>query len=402
MPKPETTDHSPETTVKGWISGLEEIDPPSSAPKEAAASETVKEPDGQTDTRRAGNDDGVGKAPAASAPAKEPAPPPADAKPDEAKPADDLGEDKWPRSAQEWKKFKEARKQAIEEREQKIAGLNTSLDELKKKISETPATSPELDTLRKERDELSDRLRTVDVERHPKFKAYFDAKLNTQVELAKRIVGPEHAEAAARLMGLPEGEYKNAQIEELMVNMTPLQQSRFGSVLNSVAEVEAERQSEIAKGRENYDRMVEEQKGAQAERAKAVDKAFNDAALKAQDTKEGNFLFQKREGDHDWNRQVEERLSLAKNLLMGKGVTQEQVIAASFYAAATPALLAGYDALHAENEALKQQVAELSKAAPTLQSTEHSSEAAAQTVPVRVGSRPDEVIRGWVKGLQEE
>jgi hypothetical protein len=345
-------------------------------------------------------DDVVGKpAPAAPTPSDKP---PELPKPDDTKVTDELPEDKWPRTAQEWKKFKQARRIDIEEREGKIKTLETELTEVRKKITDSTAASPELDTLRKERDELSDRLRILDVERHPKFKSYFETKVKSQVELAKRIVGTEQGESAAKLLTLPDSDYKTQQIEELMLNLTPLQQSRFGGVLNALSEIESERESEIAKGRENYDKMTSEQQSAQQQKVAAVEKQFNDIALRAQDLKDGHAIYQKREGNHEWNSAVEKRLETARNLFFGKNVKVEQVAAAALAAAAMPAILTGYQELQKEAESLKAQIAELCKSSPALGAGTSPSTATSPRHEIRKGTRPDEAISGWVKSLTAE
>lgn len=392
---PITVSTNPADAVKGWMSALETIDAPEATPQPATA-EPQKEPDGTNDTQQPADHVAVGKP--TPAPAPKPAPDPAPRPVEPPKPVDELPEDKWPRTAQEWKKFKEIKARDIKERDEKIKAIEAERDEIKKKISETPV-SPELESLKKERDELSERLRILDVERHPKFTAYFQNRTQTQVDLAKRIVGPEYAEKAAKLLSLPDGQYKDSQIEEMLLNLSPLQQSRFGSVLNSLADIEAERQSEIKRSRENYDKMTAEQTAAREQQMKGIEKAFNDAALKVQDT---NPVFKKREGDHAWNTEVEKRLEMARNLFFGKGVKPEQVIQASLDAAALPSILSGYEAMYNENERLKAQVAELSKASPTIQSHSQPSDGSPQPVPVKVGMRPDDVTRAWVKSVTAE
>lgn len=188
----------------------------------------------------------------------------------------------------------------------------------------------------------------------------------------------------------------------MMLNLTPLQQSRFGGVLNALAETESERQTEIAKGRENYEKMVEEQKSVQQQRVQTIEKSFNEIVLKAQESKDGRVAYQKRDGDNEWNAAVEKRLEVARNLFFGKNVTTEQVISASLDAASLPAVLTEYDALHKENETLKAQIKALSKSSPSIGAGSSPETAQQQRPQLRVGMRPDEAISGWVKGLMAD
>jgi len=381
---------SPADSVKGWMAALDPVDPPAPTPEPAAP----KEPDGQTPPPKPSADAPVVEKPTAKPDADTaPTPPDAPAKPD----ADD--ETKWPRTAQQWKEFKKARAEEVQKRDEEIKALKAERDEIKKKITEAPAASPELEALKKDRDELSERLRILDVERHPKFAAYFQNKTQAQIDLAKRIVGTEYADTAAKLLTLPEGQFKDQQIEEMLVNLTPLQQSRFGSVLNALADIESERQGEIKRSRDNFEKMTAEQTAAREGQVKALEKAFNEAAVKAQ---ESNPVFKKRDGDHAWNTEVEKRLETARNLFFGKGMTPERVIQAALDASALPAILTGYEAMYNENERLKSQIAELSKASPAIQSRERQGDGSPQPVPIKQGMRPDEITKAWVRSVTAE
>jgi hypothetical protein len=387
-----TISANPAESVKGWMAGLDLVDPP----VPAAAPAEPKEPDDQTNDPKPSVDVPVGNS--AATPTTKPAVD-AVAKPiDAAKLSEGDEESKWPRTAQQWKEFKKARSEEVQKRDDEIKALKTERDDIKKKITDTPA-SPELDSLKKERDDLSERLRILDVERHPKFTAYFKNKIDTQVDLAKRIVGTEYAETAAKLLALPDGQYKDAQIEEMLINLSPLQQSRFGSVLNSMSEIEGERQSEITRSKENFDKLKSDQAAAREQQSKGIEKAFNEAAIKAQ---ESNPVFKKREGDHAWNTEVEKRLETARNLFFGKGVKSEQVIQASLDAASLPAILTGYEAMYKENERLKSQISELSKASPSIQSRETSSDGSPKPVAIKVGMRPNEATNAWVRSVTAE
>src|SRR5439155_855272 len=120
--------------------------------------------------------------------------------------------------------------------------------------------------------------------------AYYDGKLNSQVELAKRIVGPDKAEAVSALLKLPESDYRNAKVEELMAELTPVAGNRLGSILNAVDELRAEREGEVARAREDYEKAVgkqaQEVQAAQAA-AKAQGQALFERALKEAQAADG-------------------------------------------------------------------------------------------------------------------
>lgn len=379
-----------------WLKDLPALteEPSGQTSPSAAPTEKGKENDGQADADGTDSDapaPEVGAGDKGAAPKTEKVAEPAKAKA-EAEPI----EEKWPRSAQQWKQFKEARAKELSERDATIAALKAEVEGAKKKSTEPTAPPPELDALKKERDEYSNRLRLLDVERHPKFQAYYTGKVNAQVEMAKRIVGPDKADAAAKIVTLPESAYRDAQVEELMLDLTPLQQSRLAGVLNAVSEIEADKQSEISKARENYDKMLSEQKTEQESRQAKIQQQFKETALKIQ---ESNPVFQKRQDDAEWNKAVEDRIAQAERLFFGKDTKVEDVMQAAFNAAALPAILTSFEAMHAENEQLKKQVEELSQSSPKISSASETERGGPQAVPIKVGMRPQDATAAWVKSV---
>lgn len=366
-------------------------------------------------------------APAAIAPATppppepkapEPAAPPAPEPPklavtapaEPAKPAAEDDESKWPRSAKDWDAFKAKRKERETALSKERDDIKAERDRLNEEITtlKGQGPSPELETLKKERDEYEQQLRLHAVENHPKFKAYFDGKTNAQIELAKRIVGTDNADAISKALALPEGDYRDAKIQEVFDTLSPLQQSRLGSVTNALSEIQAERQTEVARSRENFEKMQTEQKTAQertaAESNKAAQDAVNDALAKAQDPKTGLFLFQKQEGNEAWNKEVDSRIAGFKHLATGPA-TREQRIQACRDAAAFPAVLRYAQERDAEIAKLTAQVKSLSAVQPSPGGKGNATpENNGTPVPIKInsGSRPMEASKAWIANIQGE
>lgn len=320
-----------------------------------------------------------------------------------AEPAGEPGEEKWPRTATEWKKFKEARK----ERETQLTG---ELDLTRKQIKEMEAKlasasnsvdPKELDVLKKERDELSERLRLTAVERHPDFQRHFDSKINAQLELAKRIVGPEKADAAIRLLKSEDGAWKDQQIEELVADLPPLKQSQIGGVLNALAEINTNKAGVLSNAKEHYDKLMGEQKAQEKQRVATFQKAFSDALTKAQDPKDGIVVFQKREGDEAWNQGVEQRIKAATELLSGQP-NPGQIVEAALNAVSFSAVLEHAKAIHTENQTLRAQIAELSKASPKIEGKQPEAGNDGETKKIQFNSsmNPMEASREFFKALQ--
>lgn len=351
--------------------------------------------------------------PAPETPKEEPkAPEPVKEPAKETPPAAPTDEERWPRSAKEWKAFKEARAAQIKEKEKEISTIRAQLDDYKKKAETKVEVPPEFENIKKERDELSERLRVADIVNHPKFKAYFDNKTNAQLELAKRIVGNELADKAVRLLSLPESDYRKEQLESFVAELSPFDQSRLGGVVNALNEIGLEKQAEIEKATKDYQaiksREESERTTAQQKAQENARKAYQNAVSKAQDAKEGLFVYQLRENDPDWNKAVQERLQGVEKLLSTPPdqIQPEAVATIALYATALPEVLKSHYTVLKENEQLKAQIAGLTKAAPkavTRTATDTRGTNAPVTPEKRgYGANPMEVTAEWMKAINQQ
>jgi hypothetical protein len=361
--------------------------------------------------------------PIVTAPAAEPATPatkPAATAPTQpaAEPADKGGEpDKWPRSAQDWQKFIKVRDENYAKRDTRIKELEAKLSEADKALKGLPTDPATFETLKQERErfateakDLSERLRLAAIESHPKFKAYYDGKVTAQVELAKRVVGATKADAIAEALKLPDGAWKTARLEELSTDLSPVQASRLGGVLNAIEEIEAERRSEVARAKGDFEtaqaKAAAESTAARERTTAEAHALFESMVKQAGDAKDGIALFQLKDGDEAWNKAVKERVDGARATLFGgtNGSAKpapDNLIRKALLAEAFPALLENYNALLTASEALKAQVEKLTKATPTVEARTATGGPGRETTPSKVGSRPMDVAREWITGLKE-
>jgi hypothetical protein len=340
------------------------------------------------------------KAPEKTAPA---APPAAPAEtPPLAGPTDP---DRWPRSAKEWDQFKQVRNENYRKRDERIAALEKELKTREERLAGfANAVDPkEHSSVREERDRLSEALRLAAVEKHPRFQAYYDGKLGAQVELAKKIVGPDNGPAIAALLKLPDDDYRNAQIEEFMGGLSPMAANRLGSVINSIDELRNERETEISRAREDYDkaaaRQQADQQASQAVIKSNAEKLFSDTLEQARSKMP---MLQTREGDAAWNQAVDQRVAAAKNILFGQE-NPDQLIRSALAAVSFPALLESHAALQAEHDKLVAQVAALRTATPTTSRGTPSAgpDGQARQSQVKPGSRPMQAAADWIGLLNQ-
>lgn len=382
---------NPNIGMDNFITGLQEA-----GMQEAV--EAVKEPEKPKAEETA-------IAPAEPAPKKEAAPAPAkpaeekkEAPKETPKPVESE-EDKWPRSAKDWEARKAAEKKRLDAKEAELASLRAESAAVKAEIEQLKkqGPSPELEALKKEKAELDEQLKLIGVERHPKFKAYFENKIGAQIELAKRIVGGEKAEQVAALLKAPDGPLKDRQLEEMFETMTPLQQGRLADVVNSLSNIESERLTEIQKAQANYDTIQKQNAEAQEKQRKEFETQF-DATVKSYST---NPAFQKRDDDVEWNAEVDKRIETARGIVFGNQ-KPEFVFKSAMDAVAYPAVLRQLSETLKTVESLQAQVAELSSATPRVdggKSAEAPTTAKApETVPLRPGhTDPMSAIGAWMK-----
>lgn len=379
-------------SLSGWMDAIGQMDtPPVETPPVTPPAEKPAVPPVET--------------PPTSPVEKPPEPPPVE-KP--VTPPVESDEDKWPRSAKDWEARKSKQNERLAAVQKERDAIKVERDSVKAEIEKLKqqGPSPELDSLKKERDELSERLRLVDVREHPKFKAYFDNKFNSQYELAKRIVGQESATAIVEALQMPEGISKEQRIEELTAGLSNMKQAQLGGVLTSLAQITQERDSEIANSKSNYEKFYQENeanaKKAAADRIQLVEKTFSEQVKRAQDPKEGMFLFQKRDGDDAWNKSVDDRVTVAKSLFAG--TNKPEVLAnASMYAASFPAVLQWAKEQHETVKKLEAQVKSLSAASPTVQGGDKKpADGAPKRVEIKKAMNPMEAASAWVNTIQPE
>lgn len=318
----------------------------------------------------------------------------------EAQPA--TTEEKIPRTSQEWKKFTAKRDADIAERDKQISDFKAKTAELETKLKAGVST-PELDTLKadldkikKERDEYDERLKVVAVTNHPTFIREFETKLNSQIELAKKLVEKDQHEAWERVLSMQDGKFRDAKIEELMEPLTPVQVARMGSILNSIFEINTLKQEIIKNAGEEHAKMTAAQQEQSKKRAESMEAALKESLAKAPE----HILYKKTE-DVEWNKDVDARLKQAETLARSSlSVADSTKIVLDHLA--LPVIQKQLESSRAEIEKLKGQIADFTGANPGISSRTPEpglDEGGGQPVRIQSGSNPMEAAKSWIKSL---
>ena len=227
--------------------------------------------------------------------------------------------DKKSRSSDDFKLIKTQRDSAKSE----VDHLRAEVTDLKKQVNST-----DLDSLRAERDDLSKRLRAASIERHPEFEKFYTSKLNGVIGRAKATAG-DHGERMEQILKMDTSAYRDAQMEELFSELPTSKQATLGALIAQADEVKADRQSQLQDADSTYEQLMSSQNEQHEQMLTKSRKTFEDVAERAAVLE----VYQKREGDDDWNSEVDSRLELARNGFLGQS-DENQLAMLSLWGAA--------------------------------------------------------------------
>jgi hypothetical protein len=314
--------------------------------------------------------------------APEVAPKPSDKSP--AAPAskddDEIPQDiKSPAAQSSWKKLKESKGRVEGERDAAKKERDTYKAEIEtlRKTAVTPtqqaalADNPEYQQLKKSFEEskkevetYSEKIRMLDVTQHPKFIDHFNGKISTQHEIAKNIGGDK----ALEIVKLAPSPYRDQQLEELSAELSPFKAAQLATVLTRLEEINGERSAEISKARDSYAQIQAQQKQQAEQQRDSIQQTYQKVRSEVTDKEKGLTVFQERDGDADWNKGVQERLSLVDKAISGQ-MQPDEIIRSAYWAAAAPALLQELNGVNARSAAkiseLESEISKLRAVSPT-------------------------------------
>jgi len=294
-------------------------------------------------------------------PAKEPEPKP-EPKAEDSEPvgeagetgeAGEAGEGNLSPSAKNFKKIKEDRDNA-----------RTELDNLKKELSslKESSSSEDLDRIKKERDQLSEELKLTAIERHPEFRRKYEERAGAIVSQAKEMVGMGLEQKITQLMFMPDSDDRTEQLDDIFAELPVSKQARLAGLISEVDKLQSDRTQELSNADETLNQLQSQDQSQLQERLALTSKTFDEVAQQASNLE----MYRTKEGDEDWNREVEGRMSVARNIFTGSS-NQEDLALASLWAAAGPAYREAYGAQIEVNRRLQQQIKDLTGANPSMQ-----------------------------------
>ena len=236
------------------------------------------------------------------------------------------------------------------------AALAKQLEELKSGKTSNPNFEEQLKTLQQERDALSERVRILDVERHPEFVKKYEGKINGVFDSVKSLVGSD----GERLVGLlksPESDYRNSQIDDIVEGLSPSKKAKLGALIVKYDEINGEKALEISEAKSDYDAIISKYQQDNEQGTKAALESATKTWAKVSENARALEIFEPRDGDEEWNGELNDRLSLAQQIFNGEN-SEEDLAKAALWAAAAPKYR---ELLYAQVEVNKRLQAELSK-----------------------------------------
>jgi len=236
------------------------------------------------------------------------------------------------------------------------AQLSKQIDDLKAgKVSDTEVES-KFKTLQSERDALSERVRLLDIERHPDFVKKYESKITGVFDSLKGLVGTE----GDRLIGLlksPENDYRNSQIDDIVEGLSPSKKAKLGALIVKYDEINGEKSAEMSEAKADYDAIISKyRQDSDANTASALESATK-TWTKVSENARALEIFEPRDNDEEWNTELNGRLNLARQIFNGEN-SEEDLAKAALWAAAAPKYR---ELLYSQVEVNKRLQAELAK-----------------------------------------
>lgn len=288
---------------------------------------------------------------------------PVDQKPDEDAPPASI---KSTKAAEDWKRMKQEHKNRENTLASKIKELEGEIGTLRSQ-PKTEVNQEEIAALKREHEAMSEQLRILDVERHPRFQAYFNDKINNALAMAKQAVGGAMADKVTTILQLPESDYKKEQLRGLFSELDEFQQEDVKEANRQIRATMFERETEKKKATENYQKVQQERQKEEVAFRDSFLNAVQTTLKQASDKQNGLAVFQERDGDDAWNGDVQNRRNAAQKFvestISGKISPEQLALGATWMVAAEP-LLKNAVALAKENEQLRAKLEELRSAVP--------------------------------------
>ena len=266
-------------------------------------------------------------------------------------------------SAKNFKKIKDDRDNArreLEKLKKEVGNKNEGEDDGSGKIAR----------LESERDELSKELKLVSIERHPEFRRKFEERASKLVAAAKSMVGVGLDEKIVQILFMEEGDKKTEELDDIFSELPVSKQARLANIIQDMDNIQEERVEALNEANATYANLQESDRQNRAGFMHSNQQLFDEVSERAQSLE----FFKLKDDDDEWNKGVQDRLDLARNIYTGS-TSSEELVLASLWAAQAPIAREALAAQVEVNRRLRAQLKEMQGATPSVTADAPAGEA---------------------------
>lgn len=183
------------------------------------------------------------------------------------------------------------------------------LAELRGELEKTKAApkvdTAEIEALKKQNQELDQIVKQTALERHPKFKNYYDGGKEELIASAKAIVGEKLAKDVESLLRNPNA--PSETFEKLAEEVGQFKASQIAAVAANITRLDIERGKQLDNWKSGYAEMEKHQGELAQEQQSRQLRLYESSAEKAIRDANGEIVFKEAEGESDWNAEVKSR-----------------------------------------------------------------------------------------------
>lgn len=195
----------------------------------------------------------------------------------------------------------------------------------------------------------------VEAQYDPAFRQKYQTKIDSVIGAVKPLLPQDKAEKIAAVLQMADSPYKIENLKALTEDLDSLTVSEITAANREMRGIFAEQKAELEKSSEILNKAHEERQKQTKEDEERLSKAFDEKLKEFSEGEKAIPVFQKREGDKDWNAGVEERARVARVIFNGEYETEADRAEAAAWGAAAPGILAwAKDSIAAKDAELAQ------------------------------------------------
>lgn len=170
-------------------------------------------------------------------------------------------------------------KTKAEAADKRASELQSKLDQLETSLKPNQAlideTKKKLEDVEKRASDYQSIVERFYVEHDPKFQAAFGSRIDSAIKDAQALVGLDKAETLADILTMKPSKSRDASLKAIAADLEDFDRSRLAQVVDRLTMAQRERDGELAKAKENY-RILQDQNSKKTAEQQAAVKVQHD------------------------------------------------------------------------------------------------------------------------------